>query len=190
MIEMQSMISTLNQSGSMKLSLSDFKSIHAAKAIVYGIFLMILNQFCGIFAMLNFTATIFEESGSTLSPNISSILVGAIQIIGAVMCTFLVEKAGRKSLLLISAFGMSIGLAVLGFFVLATARSYDLSSFSFVPLTAFSFTVFVGNLGVLTLPFLYVSEVVPMKIKDYTMALCLTFIYIFATVVIQVETSF
>jgi MFS family permease len=186
MIEMQSMMSTLNQSKSAKLSVSDFKTKHAGKAIAFGIFLMILNQFCGVFAMLNFTSTIFKESGSTMSPNVSSIVVGAIQIVGAFLCTFLVERAGRKSLLLISAFGISFGLAVLSAFIFAS-RSIDLGSFGFVPLSAFSFVVFISNFGVMTLPFLYVSEIVPTKIKEFTMMLCLSLLYVFATAVIQVE---
>ena len=148
---------------------------------------MALNQFCGCFAMLNFTAMIFNESGSTLSPNVSSIIVGAIQIVGAFMCTFLVEKAGRKSLLLISALGISVGLATLSAFIFATTRDVDLSNYGFVPLAIFSFVVFISNIGVMTLPFLYVSEIVPSKIKEFTMMLCLSLLYIFATVVIQVE---
>jgi hypothetical protein len=61
-----------------------------------GIALMALNQFCGCFAMLNYTGTIFAESGSNLSPNLSAIIVGVIQIFGAYFSTALVEKAGRK----------------------------------------------------------------------------------------------
>lgn len=57
---------------------------------------MALNQFCGCFAMLSYTASIFQESGSNLSPNMSAIVVGVIQLAGAYCSTFLVEKAGRK----------------------------------------------------------------------------------------------
>lgn len=186
-VELQLMMSSLNQTGSSTLCVNDFKTKHAGKALFFGIFLMALNQFCGCFAMLNFTAMIFKESGSTLSPNVSSIIVGAIQIVGAFLCTFLVEKAGRKSLLLISAFGISLGLAVLSAFTFATARNIDLSSFTLVPLATFSFVVFISNLGLMNLPFLYVSEIVPSNIKEFTMMLCLSLLYVFATAVIQVE---
>lgn len=46
--------------------------------------------------MLNYTATIFKESGSNLTPNMSAIIVGAIQLLGSYMSTLLVERAGRK----------------------------------------------------------------------------------------------
>lgn len=177
----------MSDENSTKFSFKDLNSKHARKALIYGIFLMALNQLCGCFAMLNFTATIFIESGSTLSPNISSIIVGSIQVIGGVLCTFLVEKTGRKTLLSVSSFGTSLGLVALSLFTFSTSRGVDLSSFSWIPLTAFSFVIFISNLGVLTLPFLYVSEVVPTKIKGFTMVLCLVLLYVFATIVIQVR---
>jgi SP family facilitated glucose transporter-like MFS transporter 8 len=148
---------------------------------------MALNQFCGCFPMMNFTATIFKESGSTLSPNISSIIVGVVQIVAAVVCTFLVEKAGRTLLMSVSAFGISLGLAVMSLFSFSTSRGFDLSSFSWIPLVSFSFVIFMATLGVNSLPFLYLSEIVPTKTKGFTMMLCLSMLYIFATVVIQVR---
>lgn len=181
------MMASLSDGSSSKLAFRDFTSTHAKKALAYGIFLMALNQFCGCFAMLNFTATIFKESGSTLSPNVSSIIVGVIQIIGALLCTLFVEKSGRKTLMTLSSFGIAFGLAVLSLYTFATSHGVDLSSFSWIPLAAFSFVIFISNLGVLTLPFLYVSEIVPTKIKGFTMVLCLTVLYVFATIVIQVR---
>lgn len=75
---------------------SDLATNPGKKAMTIGIILATLNQFCGCFAMLNYTATIFEEAGSTMSPNMSAIVVGVIQLIGSYVATNLVEKAGRK----------------------------------------------------------------------------------------------
>lgn len=55
-----------------------------------------LNQLNGAFAMLTYTATIFEESGSNLTPNMSAIVIGLIQLFGTYISTNLVEKMGRK----------------------------------------------------------------------------------------------
>lgn len=188
-IELEAIMSSIDTNES-PISCSDFKSNHARKALTYAIFLVALNQFCGCFAMLNFTGMIFEESGSTLSPNISSIIVGTIQIVGAVICTFSVERAGRKFLLAISSFGIALGLAVLSAYTFATSRGADLSSFSWIPLLSFSFVMFISNIGIFTLPFLYISEVVPNKLKAFTMALSLAALYVFATLVIQVQVKF
>lgn len=78
------------------LKMSDFKSKTARKALIIGVVLAALNQFCGLFAMLNYSAGIFKESGSNLEPNMSSIVVGGIQLLGSYMATNLVDRAGRK----------------------------------------------------------------------------------------------
>lgn len=125
---------------------------------------MALNQFCGCFAMLNFTVSIFKESGSNLSPNLSSILVGLIQIFGSFVPTLLVDKLGRKFLLAFSAFGTSFGLGILGLYSYMKTLGYDLHEYSWIPLVSFSFVIFIANFGVLTLPFLVLSEISPPKV--------------------------
>lgn len=117
---------------------------YARRAIIYGICLMALNQFCGCFAMLNFTAVIFKESGSTMSPNVSSIIVAAIQIIGSMFPTFLVDRLGRKLMMVTSAIGTSVGLAALGGYMLLKFQGFNVETFNWIPLVAFSFTIFIG----------------------------------------------
>lgn len=68
----------------------------ARKALLIGLGLVALNQFCGIFAMLNYTATIFAEAGTDLTPNMAAIIVGIIQLIGSYFSTILVDRTGRK----------------------------------------------------------------------------------------------
>lgn len=137
------------------------------KAIIYGILLVALNQGCGGFAMITFTGSIFKEAGSTLSPNASSIVVGIIQIFGSLFATVLVEKCGRKFMMGISALSTSLGLVALGIFVLMQTKGYEMENLRFVPLLSFSFMIFVANLGVLTLPFLILSEISHPKVKSF-----------------------
>lgn len=145
--ELESMTLALKADESSRFTLRDLLASHPRKAITYGLVLMALNQFCGAFAMMNFTKTIFQESGSTLSPNMSSIIVGAIQIVGAIICTFLVEKLGRKLLLSISAFGISFGLAVMSLYTFLISRGYNLEGFNWIPLMSFSIVLFIYNRG-------------------------------------------
>lgn len=121
------------------------------KALIYGICLMALNQFAGVFAMLNFTASIFEESGSSLKPNVASILVGGIQIIGSMFPTLLVDRLGRKAMMVISAVGSSLGLFSLGVFALMKSKDYDVESVNWIPLVALSFTIFIANVSELSM---------------------------------------
>lgn len=55
-----------------------------------------MNQFTGVVAMLSYTAYVFDEAGSNLSPNMSAIVIGVIQVIGNCLATNLVDRSGRK----------------------------------------------------------------------------------------------
>lgn len=185
-IELESMISSLKADKEIKFSLRELMARQPRKVLIYGIVLMALNQFCGCFPMMNYTATIFAKSGSNLPPNVSSIVTGVLQIIGAIFCTFLVEKAGRKILFSISAFGIAFGLGIMSLYTFLDLKGFDLTSFSWVPLVSFSLVMCIYNFGVNTLPFLYLSEIVQTKFKPFTMTFCLALLFLFATIVIQV----
>lgn len=119
---------------------------------------MFLEQFSGVFALLFFVSTIFEYSGSSVSPNESSIIVGVIQLIGAYCSTMFVDKAGRRFLISTSAFGISCGLFVFALYSYLNDLGHVPSYLNWIPLVSFSFVLWIANLGVLTLPFLVMSE--------------------------------
>lgn len=68
----------------------------ARRAMTIGFVLIVLNQCCGCFAMLNYTADIFQEAGSEMPANEAAIIVGVIQFLGAFLATFIVDWIGRK----------------------------------------------------------------------------------------------
>lgn len=96
MQKLRNIIESSSQQSSKSWEWSDFKTIEARKAFTIGIVLSFLNKFCGGYAMLSYSATIFKESGASMAPNTSSIVVGAIQLIGSYVATNLVDRAGRK----------------------------------------------------------------------------------------------
>ncbi|KAL5275947.1 hypothetical protein ACFFRR_001648 [Megaselia abdita] len=159
------------------VSWSDFTPSTTIKAMTIGIVLMCLNQFCGIFAMLNYTASIFEQAGSSLSPNMSAIIVAFIQVIGSYTATLLVERAGRKILYLVSTVGSAIGLSVLGIYINLSSKGYDCSDFEWVPVLSFSLTIFFAQLAILSLPFLIIAEILPSKIRSLGSNICLTLLW-------------
>jgi Sugar (and other) transporter len=132
----------------------------ARKVLMIGVMLQFLEQFSGLFGLLFFVSTIFEYSGSSISPNASSIIVGIIQIIGCYCSTLLVDRAGRKILISTSAFGISLGMFVFALYSYLRSNGVDLTGFNWIPLAAFSFTLWIANLGVLSLPFLVTSELI------------------------------
>lgn len=66
------------------------------KAMIIGVFLGILNHFSGNFALVSYTANIFDAAGSFLKPNESALIVATTQFISTCLVPIFIEKAGRK----------------------------------------------------------------------------------------------
>lgn len=123
--------------------------------------LLAINQFSGCFTLINYSATIFANSGSTWDPNVSSIILATIQIIATYISTILVDRVGRKILLAISAAATSCGLTVMGLYSYLEKHDYNLDGYSWVPVTSLSFVIFIASIGILPLPFIVLAEVLP-----------------------------
>lgn len=139
---------------------------NAIKAILIGFSLTGINLFSGTFAMINYTANIFKASGSTMDPNISSIIVAGIQIFGVWGATLLVDRIGRKTLLIFSTSGAFVGLMSLGIYSYLNENGHDLSAFNWIPLISFSVFVFISCFGILPLPFIVLCEILPAEVRE------------------------
>lgn len=117
------------------------------------------QQLCGIFAMVSYSETIFAISGSSLSPNTSAIIVGAIQVFGSVLSTSLMERLGRRPLLLISCAGMFVCHYTLGLFCYMQILGYDVSAVNWIPVVALSVYVIMYNLGMGPGPYVMSAEI-------------------------------
>lgn len=127
---------------------------------------MAINQFSGCFALINYSATIFRDSGSDIDPHLSSIILAAIQVAGTYVSTFLVDRLGRRVLLITSASATSVGLTVMGVYsYLGSHLQWNMTAFSWVPVTSLSFVIFIASIGILPLPFVVLAEVLPQKVN-------------------------
>lgn len=143
----------------------------AIKAILIGFALTGINLFSGTFAMINYTSNIFAASGSTLDPNISSIIVATIQILGVYGSTLLVDRIGRKTLLIFSTSGAFIGLLSLGIYSYLNEAGYDLTSCNWIPLVSFSTFIFISCFGILPLPFIVLTEILPAEVNIHILTI-------------------
>lgn len=81
------------------------------------IILQSVCHFCaGINAVIFYTGKIFESANSGMSEKLQTNIVGIVQFIATCCSIPLVDRAGRKILLLISSAFMGVSLVVLGIF--------------------------------------------------------------------------
>lgn len=79
-----------------------------------GIGLLVIQQVSGIDAVIFFTVEIFRAAGSTLNSYYATIIVGAVQLLSNISALFVVDKTGRKPLLILSGIIMSCSMCSMG----------------------------------------------------------------------------
>lgn len=98
-----------------KASICDlFRSRGLRKAMIICVGLVCFQQFFGINVVLSYMQTIFSATGSSISPQISSIVMGVVQLFSMAMAALLVDRLGRRFLLLVSATGAGLAEISIG----------------------------------------------------------------------------
>lgn len=136
-------------------SIRDLLSVKANRnGFIISIMLMFFQQFSGINAVIFFAGQIFESTGSTISASTSSIIIGVVQVLMTFASTVLVERAGRKVLLIQSSTVMCLCLTALGAYFHLRASGRDVSSISFVPLLSLVLFIITFSLGYGPIPWM------------------------------------
>lgn len=151
-------------------------------AFKLALILMSCCCFSGVFTVLNYTETIFKEAGSNLSPSISSIIVALIQLAGSYLATIVVERAGRRILIICSTYGSAMCLAIMGAHSLLKDLGVDVSLFSWLPLVCLSLLVFIAANGATTVSFIVIGEIFSQNIRGLAISLCLLYQWMLAFV--------
>ncbi|XP_034683521.1 sugar transporter ERD6-like 6 isoform X2 [Vitis riparia] len=91
------------------IQFSDLKRKRYWFPLMVGIGLLMLQQLSGINGVLFYSSNIFEAAGIS-SSDIATVGLGVIQVIATGVTTWLVDKAGRRLLLIVSSSGMTLSL--------------------------------------------------------------------------------
>lgn len=70
----------------------------------------------GVNAIIFYSTDIFTFAGTNLSPNLSALLVASTQALFVAISSLVIDKIGRKVLMIISEAGMSISCLIMGFY--------------------------------------------------------------------------
>ncbi len=78
-------------------------------AVTVGIGLAVFQQFCGINVVFNYTATIFESIGASKDDQLlQTVFIGSVNLCVTLLAMALVDRAGRKPLMLYGSLGLSV----------------------------------------------------------------------------------
>ncbi|PNF21446.1 hypothetical protein B7P43_G13563 [Cryptotermes secundus] len=148
------------------------------KAIIILVCLMIFRQSSGINVVIYYTVDIFEEAGSTLSPSLSTVVVGVAQVVATFVSSLLVERIGRRPLLLFSDVTMAVCHVVLAVYFYLKQTDVDVRAFGWLPLLCVTTYICVFSLGFGPLPWVIMAELVPNESKSWANGLVVSVYWI------------
>ncbi len=93
----------------------ELKSPGMARILLLGVFLAILQQWCGINVIFNYAQEIFAAAGYQVSDILFNIVItGAVNVVFTLIALATIDRYGRRALLLIGVSGLTIVYVVLG----------------------------------------------------------------------------
>lgn len=125
-----------------------------------------------------------QEAQVQMSPDVSAIIVGIINVSSALISSFLVDRAGRRLLLLTSIIGMTICTAALGaFYFIITNDPTATDYLGWLPLTALSIFLVAFSLGYGPVMWLMIGEIYSKDINAVVSPITGSFNWILAFVI-------
>ncbi|CAL4073794.1 unnamed protein product [Meganyctiphanes norvegica] len=165
--EFKEMRQSVNLAMQNKIQLSDLLKPYYLKPMGISLMLMFYQQFSGINAIMFNLVTIFETTGSSMSTTLSSCLVALVQVVGTFSASLLMDRAGRKILLITSATLMAASLFSIGaFFYLLEYNESVAEKITFVPLLSLIVFIAAFSIGYGPVPFLMMGELFSPEVRE------------------------
>ncbi|XP_001950031.1 facilitated trehalose transporter Tret1 [Acyrthosiphon pisum] len=142
-----------------------FQTTPAKRGLCLGLGVMVFQQFTGCNAVIFYATTIFNATGSSIGSNTSTIIIGIMAVVSTYVSTLVVDKLGRKILLLYSVVAMGICTFLIGGFFYAKESHYDISSIGFIPLMSLCIFIILFSIGFGPIPWMLMGEIFPAQIK-------------------------
>ncbi|XP_072743513.1 facilitated trehalose transporter Tret1 isoform X2 [Anoplolepis gracilipes] len=152
-----------NQSGVSFADMIKSRAVKKGFIIAYG--LMLFQQMSGVNSIIFYSSDIFSKAGSSLPPDEASIIVAAVQVISVFLATLVVDKLGRRILLLASIAVMFLTTLILGIYfycIIHTTAFDNLKWFALIPLCVF---LIMFSFGFGPIPWMMMPEIFAPEVK-------------------------
>lgn len=158
---------------SLKIKQATFKEIFAKwirPVLIFGIVLGVLQQAVGINTIIYYAPIIFNQAGfhSASSSILATVGIGVINVLATVFAIYVIDKVGRRPLLLWGIFGMGISLACLSLSFYSHAQDAIMRWCAFAATFVYIIS-FAVSLGVMV--WLLLSEMFPLEVRGAAMGL-------------------
>ncbi|XP_077292370.1 facilitated trehalose transporter Tret1-like [Arctopsyche grandis] len=158
-----------NEQNSTTSSIKDlWKSKANIRAMFIGCSMTAFDQLSGIDFVLFYLEPIFGVTDSGLSPEISTIIIGVVQVIASCITPLVVDRLGRRIMLMVTAIILTLSQVALGiFFILDDNDSPSVEYITWLPVVSLMVFITAYNMGIGSLAWIVVGELFDQSIKSY-----------------------
>jgi len=138
--------------------------------LVVGIGLALAQQFVGVNTVIYYAPTILSDTGMGNSAALAStVVVGATNLIFTIIAVLLLDRVGRRALLMTGTAGILVSLCVLGTYFASSTLQQDYGWLALAGLVMFiaSFAIGLGPVF-----WLMISEIFPVGLRSPAMSVC------------------
>ncbi|XP_050034322.2 facilitated trehalose transporter Tret1-like, partial [Dermacentor andersoni] len=163
------------------LTLGDFAQPYVYKSFLCALLTLLMQQASVINILLFFAQDIFQEAGVAMAADDCAIVVGGILAVVFLAAVLLADKVGLKLLFIVSTALSAASLAALGlcFYLKEVNGQSFLDDYGWLPLASIAFYFISYSLGLGPLPFVFLGELIPLKVKGVATSACIVLFYAF-----------
>ncbi len=171
----QKSLEEFNSANEMEGSVSLLRELRmpgVARALLLGIVLAVLQQWCGINVIFNYAQEIFAAAGYQISGILFNIVItGAVNVLFTWVALATIDRFGRRFLLLIGVSGLVIIYAIL-----ATCYHLHLHGLPMLVLVLAAIGCYAMSLAPVT--WVVISEIFPTRIRGAAVSIAVTALWI------------
>jgi len=160
--ESKEIVQTINPNEQLPFRTLFSKGLAPVLVLVIG--LAVFQQWCGINVIFNYAEEIFTSAGYGISGTLLNIvLTGIVSLIFTIISMFLVDRWGRKALMLLGAGGLAIV-----YIIIATGYYLNLTGFFMLFWVIVAISIYTLTLAPIT--WVLLSEIFPNRIRGHAMS--------------------
>jgi SP family facilitated glucose transporter-like MFS transporter 8 len=162
---------------SMSVTSATLKAIN----IIFG--LMAYRQLCGLNAVIAYTAQIFETAGTAGDSYKNTAIFGVVQFGFILVAIFIVDRVGRRILLIGSSAGVVLSLVILVIHFRMLDQGIEIQYISWLPIIAVNLYIASTSVGLGPVPMFMMPELLSKEARSWVSSLAVSFNWIAAFIV-------
>uniref|UniRef100_A0A182MEP6 Facilitated trehalose transporter Tret1 n=1 Tax=Anopheles culicifacies TaxID=139723 RepID=A0A182MEP6_9DIPT len=167
-----------------------FRQKATIRALIISLGLMFFQQLSGINAVIFYNSAIFASANGGKEMSSASIIVGGIQVVATLVASAVVDKVGRRILLLASDLMMAVSTILLAvYFQLKQDDPSKVDDLSWLAVLAVCLFIAMFSIGYGPVPWLMVGELFANNVKAFASPLAGVFNWLLAFLVTKVFTN-